>query len=184
MGSMAGAAPPLRAVTGCSSCVIPSSADHASAYRGARLRDPVSAPISGVRVKGQSRDSDPGLRPRTPTLYSDPLLRPFTLTLYSDPNNGPVARLRLTPSMRLPSYQIAALVAGTGLPHTSLMAQADPTNWRAVAAKIVAQIAPKPGERVLLVGVPGGAGPRVRLLPGAVRPAGATDRGRGGGRRA
>src|SRR5689334_16916819 len=79
--------------------------------------------------------------------------------------------------MRLPSYQIAALVAGTGLPHTSLMAQADPTNWRAVAAKIVAQIAPKPGERVLLVGVPGVADPLVPLLREAVRSAGATDLG-------
>jgi leucyl aminopeptidase (aminopeptidase T) len=57
------------------------------------------------------------------------------------------------------------------------MAQADPTNWRAVAAKIVGQIAPKPGERVLLVGVPGVADPLVPLLREAVRSAGATDLG-------
>ena len=57
------------------------------------------------------------------------------------------------------------------------MAQADSTNWRGVAAKIVERMALKRGERVLLVGVPGAADALVPVLRDAVRAAGATDLG-------
>ena len=57
------------------------------------------------------------------------------------------------------------------------MAQADPTNWPAVAAKIVERMALTRGERVLLVGVPGVADGLVPALRSAVRAAGATDLG-------
>jgi len=43
------------------------------------------------------------------------------------------------------------------------MAQADPTNWGDVAAKIVNRMALVRGERVLLVGLPDAAGPLVWL---------------------
>ena len=57
------------------------------------------------------------------------------------------------------------------------MAQADSTNWRAIATKIVERMALKRGERVLLVGVPGAADALVRVLRDAIRSAGATDLG-------
>jgi aminopeptidase len=61
--------------------------------------------------------------------------------------------------------------------HRPLMAQADPTNWHAVAAEIVNRMAPKRGERVLLVGVPSVADSLVAPLREAIRAAGATDLG-------
>jgi len=57
------------------------------------------------------------------------------------------------------------------------MAQTDPTNWNAVAKKIVERMALKPRERVLLVGVAGTADALVPALRDAVRAAGGTDLG-------
>ena len=73
----------------------------------------------------------------------------------------------------------AALVLGAlGLQHP-LMAQrsSDPTDWRAAAARVVSRMALIPGERVLLVGVPGEADALVPALREAVRAAGGTDLG-------
>ena len=75
--------------------------------------------------------------------------------------------------LSLLSLGLAALVT----PRSSIMAQNDPVDWHAVATKIVKQIAPLPGERVLLVGIPGAADALVPLLREAVRAAGATDLG-------
>ena len=72
---------------------------------------------------------------------------------------------------------VAALLFGALDPHNSLMAQSDPTDWRASAAKVVSRMDLKKGERVLLVGVPGQADALVPLLREAVRAAGGTDLG-------
>ena len=71
---------------------------------------------------------------------------------------------------------VVALVL-TALIQTPLVAQQDRTDWPAVAAKIVKQLALLPGERVLLVGVPGAADPLVPVLRDAVRRAGGIDLG-------
>jgi leucyl aminopeptidase (aminopeptidase T) len=72
---------------------------------------------------------------------------------------------------------VTTLLFGAFAPHNSLMAQSDPTDWRAAAAKLVSRMALVPGERVLLVGVPGQADALVPLLREAVRAAGGTDLG-------
>ena len=71
----------------------------------------------------------------------------------------------------------AALVLGALGLHHPLMAQTDPTDWRAAAAKVVNRMDLKKGERVLLVGVPGEADALVPALREAVRAAGGTDLG-------
>lgn len=71
----------------------------------------------------------------------------------------------------------AALVLGALGLHHPLMAQSDPTDWRAAAAKVVNRLDLKRGERVLLVGVPGEVDALVPLLREAVRAAGGTDLG-------
>ena len=71
----------------------------------------------------------------------------------------------------------AALVLGALGLHHPLMAQTDPTDWRAAAAKVVNRMDLKKGERVLLVGVPGEADALGPALREAVRAAGGTDLG-------
>ena len=72
---------------------------------------------------------------------------------------------------------LVALLLGAVGPHHSLMAQTDPTVWRSAAAKVAARMALVPGERVLLVGIPGQADSLVTALREAVRAAGGTDLG-------
>src|SRR5687767_7599392 len=72
---------------------------------------------------------------------------------------------------------LIALAVALIAPGEPTMAQADPTNWRQVAAKIVNRMALVRGERVLLVGLPDVAGPLVPHLREAVRAAGAVDLG-------
>ena len=75
---------------------------------------------------------------------------------------------------------VAAVVVplfGALHPHNSLMAQTDPIDWHAAAAKIVSRLALVRGERVLLVAVPGAADALVPELREAVRAAGGTDLG-------
>jgi leucyl aminopeptidase (aminopeptidase T) len=79
--------------------------------------------------------------------------------------------------MRSPVPLVTALLLGALGPHDSLMAQTDPTDWRAAAAEVVSRMALVPGERVLLVGVPGEADALVPALREAVRAAGGTDLG-------
>jgi len=70
-----------------------------------------------------------------------------------------------------------ALAVALFAPGEPTMAQADPTNWGDVAAKIVNRMALVRGERVLLVGLPDAAGPLVPHLRDAVRAAGGVDLG-------
>jgi hypothetical protein len=91
--------------------------------------------------------------------------------------------LRSVSGSRLPSrilvsvFSLLALMAPT-----AANAQADPTDWRAVAAKIVERMALVRGERVLLAGVAGESDAVVPLLRAAIRAAGATDLGTVAGR--
>ena len=77
--------------------------------------------------------------------------------------------------MSFRAWVVAPLLFGAFGPHNSLMAQSDPTDWRAAAAKVVSHMALVPGERVLLVGVPGQADALVPALREAVRAAGGGD---------
>jgi leucyl aminopeptidase (aminopeptidase T) len=80
----------------------------------------------------------------------------------------------MTPRTLIP----AALVLGAlGLQHPLMAQRSDPTDWRAAAAKVVSRMALIPGERVLLVGVPGEADALVPALREAVRAARGTDLG-------
>ena len=82
----------------------------------------------------------------------------------------------MSPRIPVPTA-LALLVLGALGPHNPLMAQSDPTDWRAAAAKVVSRMDLQKGERVLLVGVPGQADALVPLLREAVRAAGGTDLG-------
>jgi aminopeptidase len=79
-------------------------------------------------------------------------------------------------STRSRSAPVVALVVAA-LIQTPLVAQQDQTDWAAVAAKIVSQLALLPGERVLLVGVPALADPLVPVLRNAIRAAHGVDLG-------
>lgn len=73
---------------------------------------------------------------------------------------------------------LAALFVGAASLHDSAMAQSnEPTGGRAAAAKIVNQLGLVPGERVLLVAVPGASDALVPVLRDAIRAAGGADLG-------
>ena len=79
--------------------------------------------------------------------------------------------------MNLRYRPIRAVVTIMLLLSTSPLAAQTPLDWDAIADRLVAQVAPEPGERVLLVALPGRFDPLVPILRRKLGAAGAVDLG-------